>query len=237
MVAQSADDAIANAKKYTHCDPGMCLKYTRTWLEIGSKEPDASTAWANATGKHAGDRNPPRGAPVFWTGGSKGYGHIALALNNRDSDNAQMFRGTDMPSSGTVSNQVLSWVENHWGLKYAGWAEGFNGVSIPYLKNAGESPWASGKVYVEKLHKGQQDSDSVARLCYRLIHHKHMPGSHRPPKQVNNYNQEILEAVRYWQRNLDPKRDDVSDKDKKGENMTNGQTNRLFGDNYEVIEK
>jgi hypothetical protein len=236
MVVQNADAAVNNANKYTHCDPGMCLKYTRTWLEIGSAEPDATSAWNSAIGKHAGDRNPPRGAPVFWTGGSKGYGHIALAKQGDAAD--QMFRGTDMPGSGTVSNQQLEWVENHWGLKYAGWAEGFNGVKIPYLSGGGGGSgggnWrASGDVYVAKLVKGQKDSDSVARLCYRLINHPDMPGSHRPPKQVNNYNQEILEAVRYWQKNIRPDKDGPKD----GSKMSNQQANAMFGDNYTVHNK
>jgi len=60
MVASSGDEAVANAKRYTRCVPGMCLKYTRTWLEIPGRELDAISAWNTAKHKHSGDRKPPR---------------------------------------------------------------------------------------------------------------------------------------------------------------------------------
>lgn len=223
MVVANADAAVANANEQKTCDPGYCLKNTREWLGIGSRELDAADAWRTAIGKHPDDKHPPKGAPGFWLGGSSGHGHIALAK----SDN---MRSTDIPSMGVVGNDDGRWPREHWGLEYVGWAEGFNGVRIPWLG----APWqASGDVYVNKLHHGQQASDSVARLCYRLIHHPEMPGSHRPPKQTNNYGDEILQAVRYWQRNINPNVNGPSD----GESLSNPQANALFGDNYLVHEK
>jgi hypothetical protein len=61
MVAQSPNAAIANADAYTRCEPAMCLKYVRTWLEIPSREADAQGAWDAAQHKHPGDRKPPEG--------------------------------------------------------------------------------------------------------------------------------------------------------------------------------
>jgi hypothetical protein len=223
MVVSSAQAAIDNANAAKHCDPGYCLKYTRTWLGIGSHEADAADAWRNAIGKHPDDKHPPKGAPVFWLGGTNGHGHIALCKTDA-------MRSTDIPQSGTVGNDDGRWPREHWGLEYVGWAEGFNGVRIPWL---GEAWQASGDVYVSKLHQGQQDSDSVARLCYRLINHPDMPGSHRPPKQTRSYTSEIVEAVRYWQKNIAPKVDGPSD----GSAMSNPQANQLFGDAYDVHEK
>src|SRR5215510_9702991 len=97
MVAQSGDEAVSNAKRFTTCTPGLCLKYTRTWLEIGSREIDAISAWNTAKHRHPGDRKPPRGAPVFWRGGA--HGHIALAVTN------DLIRSTDTPSSGLVNTK------------------------------------------------------------------------------------------------------------------------------------
>jgi hypothetical protein len=223
MVVQSANAAIDNANGQSTCDPGYCLKNVRTWLGIGSREADAADAWRTAIGKHPDDKHPPKGAPVFWTGGSSGHGHIALTK-------ADKMRSTDIPSAGRVGNDDGRWPREHWGLTYVGWAEGFNGVAIPYLGQ----PWqASGDVWVDKLVEGTQDSDSVARLCYRLIHHPDMPGSHRPPSQVRNYGQEIVEAVRYWQRNIGDGINGPTD----GSAMSNPQANALFGDAYNVIEK
>lgn len=233
MVTQTADKSTSNAKSYTKCDPGYCLKYVRTWLEIASRDASAIEAWHNADHRHPNDRNPPRGAPMFYQGGN--YGHIVLSLNNRESDNKQMIRSTDAPSSGKVTTQTIDWCPNNWGYDYLGWTEDLNGIWIPYLRNGGgQQDWRShGDVYVSKLHKGQQDSDSVSRLRYRLQNHDKMPGSHKPGYGAG-YGQECLEAVRYWQKNImNP--DTKGPKD--GTSLSNQQANKLFGDNYHVIEK
>lgn len=233
MVATSAGEAVGNARRYTTCRVGQCLMYTRTWLEIGSQNPSAAAAWANAVYKHPGDRSVPTGAPVFWTGGSRGYGHIALAVQG---GNNPKIRSTDVQYAGAVSEVPLSWFDAHWpGLHYVGWTESLNGVTIPYLHGeATGSQYDHGDVYVAKLHEGQKDSDSVARLCYRLINHKKMPGSHRPQKVYHNYTQDVLEAVRYWQRNI-AKEGTKGPTD--GSSMSNPQANQLFGSNYTVHNK
>jgi hypothetical protein len=231
MVVQNAQQAVDNANRYTTCDIGMCLKYSRTWLEIGSQQPDAASAWRNALGKHAGNRIPPKGAPVFWTGGSQGYGHIALCVNPTDAK----IRSTDVTYGGVVGTVLLSWFDSHWrSLTYAGWAEGFNGIWIPYLKgNQPEEDWrASGKVYVEKLVRGQHDSDSVSRLRYRLQNHAKMPDSKKPGYGAD-YGEKVAEAVEHWLNNIDPQEGKGGPKD--GSQVNNGPANRLFGDNYEVI--
>src|SRR5262245_44435622 len=102
MVVQSADAAVQNANDQKTCDPGYCLKNVRQWLGIGSHEADAADAWRNAIGKHPDDKHPPKGAPVFWVGGSSGHGHIALV---RKSD----MRSTDIPSAGKVGNNDGTW--------------------------------------------------------------------------------------------------------------------------------
>jgi hypothetical protein len=233
MVVKTAQEAIENANATKTCEPGYCLKYTRTWLGIGSKYQSAYEAWQNAKHKHPGDKQPPNGAPVFWRSpstSSTGYGHIALV---RKTD----MRTTDKPQSGSVDNDDGTWPRVHWGQTYLGWTEDLNGVDIPYLRGGGN--WrATGDVYVSKLHKGQKDSDSVARLCYRLRNHDKMPGSHRPVKQWNNYNQDMLEAVRYWQRKINGSGDaQPAPGPTDGTSMSNQQANRLFGDNYNVIEE
>jgi hypothetical protein len=226
MVSQSANETVSRANSYKTCEVGMCLKYVRTWLGIGSREASAIDAWNAAKVKHPNDQKPPRGAPVFWKGGQ--YGHIALAIDN---DNG---RSTDTTSSGKVGTQNGNWWKNNWGYQYLGWTEDVNGVTIPYLAGGGggSSEWASGPVYVSKLHQGQKDSDSVSRLRYRLVHHNQIPNSH-DPGLGNDYGQEVLEAVRYWQRNVAPQVNGPSD----GTSLSNPQANTLFGDAYTVHEK
>ena len=142
MVASSAAQACGTALRYTHCRPGMCLAYVHDWLGIGSMYPSAISAWLNSPSKHSNDRTPPAGAPVFWRGGSHGYGHIALSLGHGK------IRSTDAPSTGLVSTVDLGWVTAHWGQIYLGWTEGLNGVPIPYLQQNTVNAWSNGSVWV-----------------------------------------------------------------------------------------
>jgi hypothetical protein len=134
VVAQTAQQAIDTAKRYTSCDPGYCLRYVRTWLGIGSQQASAIDAWTTARHKHPDDRNPPPGAPCFYRGGT--YGHIVLAMRDNQAGDAMM-RSTDCTSRAQVSSQQLGWCETHWGYDYLGWTEDLNGVDIPYLRNTG----------------------------------------------------------------------------------------------------
>lgn len=230
MVVATADQAVQNANSYTHCDPGMCLAYVRTWLEIPSLEPRAIDAWNNAKYKHPGNMFPPRGAPVYWASSATGSGAGHIALCKGDS-----IRTTDKPT-GTVANDDGSWPHNQWGQTYLGWSEDLNGIWLPYFKNSnGGQDWrASGDVYVSKLVRGQQNSDSVSRLRFRLEHHERMPDS-KKPGYGNDYGEKVQVASKYWMNNIDPQRGTVSSDKKQGDDWGNAQANRLFGDNYTVI--
>jgi hypothetical protein len=225
MVVSSADKAVSNANAQSTCDPGYCLKNVRQWHGIDSREADAADAWKNATGKHAGDKHPPRGAPLFWTGGSSGHGHIAICRGND-------MRTTDKPT-GKVGNDNGAYPRDAWGLKYAGWAEGYNGVKIPWL---GEDWRASGDVYVKYLKLGQEDSQSVSRLRYRLQNHANIPDSRKPglgsdDEEGASYGEKVADASKWWMQN------EWKESHGTGENWSNQQANALFGDNYTVIEE
>jgi len=135
VVAASADEALRNAYAYSTCRVGRCLQYTRTWLEVGAYWPTAARAWEEAVLRHPGDRDPPRGAPMMWTGGSHGYGHIALSTGGG------YVRSTDVPYAGMVRTLPLSWFGTHWpNLHYAGWTEDLNGATIKWLAQAPPPP-------------------------------------------------------------------------------------------------
>jgi len=115
-----------NAENDRTNDPGMCQQQTRIWSGISARYPDAATAWRNTNDRHPGNRNPPRGAHVFWTGGSSGHGHVAMSLGGGK------VRSTDAGGRGRVATVDLGWVERNWGHHYAGWAWDNNEQTIPH---------------------------------------------------------------------------------------------------------
>jgi hypothetical protein len=119
--------AKAESKLSKAYQAGLCLQHVNNWLNTPHLGGDAATSWAHAKHKHT-DSNPPAGAPVFWTGGSSGHGHIAL------SEGGGKISTTDYPRTGHTGTGVsIHMPKDHWGLHYAGWSEDLNGVSIPGL--------------------------------------------------------------------------------------------------------
>lgn len=132
-MVRNAQETASNAERSTSNDVGMCLQWSRERAAIASKYPDAATAWKNARNRHPGDRNPPRGAMVYWTGGSKGYGHIAVSLGGGK------IRSSDSGGSGVPATVGIDWPTQHWGMPYAGWADNVNSVTIPGVGSGGSS--------------------------------------------------------------------------------------------------
>lgn len=124
MTAESGEAALANAREVKQYPPGYCLKYVRAeaW-QIGSLYGSAIDAWYGAIKRHPGDRNPPIGAPMFYSGGT--YGHIVCRAKPAD------IRSTDNPHSGAVGETDIDWPVRAWNQTYLGWAEDLNGVDLP----------------------------------------------------------------------------------------------------------
>lgn len=123
----SLANAKAESKKSAAYAIGLCLAHVNDWLGTPHVGGDAAGSWSKAKKRHTDD-NPPAGAPVFWTGGSSGHGHIAL------SEGGGTISTTDYPRAGHTGVGVsIHMPKDHWGLKYAGWTEDLNGVSIPGL--------------------------------------------------------------------------------------------------------
>lgn len=125
MTADSGRQALDNARQVRTYPPGYCLKYVRAeaW-QIGGLYASAIDAWHGAIKRHPGDRNPPIGAPVFYSGGK--YGHIVCNAEGPDD-----IRSTDCQSSGQVSETDTNWPVRNWGQTYLGWTEDLNGIDLP----------------------------------------------------------------------------------------------------------
>lgn len=129
MVDYSAR-ALAAARKESEksgvFDAGLCLRHVRLWYGIAAKYPSAIEAWEGAGGAD-GDAthtvlDPPKGVPVFWSGGR--FGHIALSAGNGK------IWTTDLPQRGRTGLVDIELVHERWNYKYLGWAETLNGVRV-----------------------------------------------------------------------------------------------------------
>lgn len=131
------EQAALNAEASTFNTPGTCQLWTRTQFGAPSAgdqdrdgDADAVDGWRSepVTARHS-DRNPPRGVPVAFSGGSRGYGHRAISLGGGK------IRSTDMTATGyragVVGTTTIAQIERSMGVKYLGWSETITGTPIP----------------------------------------------------------------------------------------------------------
>ncbi|MFF1633981.1 hypothetical protein [Leifsonia sp. NPDC058248] len=111
-------------------DGPQCLRYV--WLCYGAVQsnlpPLASVAfakqgWIYSKMQHPGDRTPPAGAPVYFSGSD---GHIAIATGQGD-----QVRSTEWPW-GHVGTTTISAIEKAWGRTYYGWTGDMLGHPITF---------------------------------------------------------------------------------------------------------
>lgn len=128
------EKAVEEALSTKTNTPGMCQKVTREWFNAPSAgdqdkdgDFDAFDGWLSepVTARRPGDRNPPEGYPMSWSGGAKGHGHRAISLGNG------FVRSTDVPRAGVVGTVHVDWFERNWGLSYLGWSTTIDGQRIP----------------------------------------------------------------------------------------------------------
>lgn len=109
--------------------PYYCKREVREAYGITqSHSDDAAEAWAEAKHKHPTDdpMAAPRGALLFWTGGSEGYGHVAIAAGHG------MMWSTDIKRLGYFDLAPITDVRRKWGtsLRFVGWTEDLDGVRV-----------------------------------------------------------------------------------------------------------
>jgi hypothetical protein len=130
MASRTPQEAVA-AMQLLHTDNvnvgvGECLHTCRTAWGLPGGSPSAAAQWESIPASHKHSGPAPLGAPIFWTGGSEGFGHIALS-NGKGS-----VWSTDLPVNahvGLVSvDQVIRSWPNH---RLAGWASMLEGYDLP----------------------------------------------------------------------------------------------------------
>lgn len=124
---------------------------------------EAADYWASARHRHPGDRRPPVGALVCWTGPGRA-GHICVVVRSNDGD----VRIASNDIGGVVAIVPLDYIERNWGLTYQGWVEPDfpNGIGV----NPAPRPKVRKPIHVhwQELTFGATDSPAVRLLQRRL---------------------------------------------------------------------
>jgi hypothetical protein len=126
MTARTPAQAIAAARRTKTFEVGKCLVFVRTAYGVSASFPSAADAWRGASFKHPVDSGMqvPRGAPVFWTGGSKGFGHIAIGTGNGHC------WSSDAGGPGRTAKVSIDELTRRFNIDFQGWAEDVNGVHV-----------------------------------------------------------------------------------------------------------
>lgn len=157
MAHRSPKSALSWAKAQDKFQSGMCLKFVRTCYKVGPKYATAAIAWSKTRYRHTSV--PPKGVPVWWTGGSRGFGHVAV------SDGNGYVISTDTGGKGRVGRTSIKHITNTWGQTYRGWTEDINGVRV-YAAKVSKSPTQvlDASVIAAKFKKGAKNDSAVLVL-------------------------------------------------------------------------
>lgn len=146
-MVRSREQAVVVALQRKSNVPGTCQLVTRGYYlapsagdQNGDGDADAVDGWVSepVAARHPGDRNPPVGVPVAWSGGSRGFGHRAITVPFQGGVG---IHSTDVPKAGATSTVPLSWFEKNWpSLHYLGWSETITGEFIPFTAGPAVPP-------------------------------------------------------------------------------------------------
>jgi hypothetical protein len=135
--ARKPNQAIAEARETRTFEEGHCLVFVRTMFNVPAHFPSAAAAWQGAEFKHRTKTGMqvPRGAPVYWTGGSQGFGHIAIATGDG------RCWSSDAGGPGRTAKVSIDELTDKWNLSFQGWTEDVNTV----------------RVFAPRKHRGAKD--------------------------------------------------------------------------------
>lgn len=107
---------------------GLCLENVRKQYDIAADGTlTAFIAWQHSMVKPDATHTfykAPAGVPVFWSGGSAGDGHIAIA------DGHGNVWSTDILRPAKWDLVPLGLIASKWNLKPLGWSSRLNGVTV-----------------------------------------------------------------------------------------------------------
>lgn len=158
-----------------------CLAVTQKVFGVAPFAESAQIAWNWNNTKHQ-DRNLPDGCfvPIWWTGGYKNYGHVAVA--KRTGNRIQIWSSpyTRKPFFDYFEgelNTTIDTVSRIYGVAYAGWTETMNTTRVvewvnpPQLKSNEEiaaeiwqKKWGNGEERKRRLTEAGYSWDAIQSL-------------------------------------------------------------------------
>lgn len=180
-----------------------CLAVTQKVFGVAPFAESAQIAWGWNNTKHQ-DRNLPDGCfvPIWWTGGYKNYGHVAIA--KRTGNRIQIWSSpyTRKPFFDYFEgelNVTIDTISRIYGVSYAGWTETMNTTRIvewvnpPQLKSNEEiaaeiwqKKWGDGEERKRRLAAAGYSWDAIQSLVDKGVGkpvEKPAETSQEPPKQ------------------------------------------------------
>lgn len=180
-----------------------CLAVTQKVFGVAPFAESAQIAWSWNNTKHQ-DRNLPDGCfvPIWWTGGYKNYGHVAVA--KRTGNRIQIWTSpyTHKPYFDYFEgelNATIDTVSRIYSVTYAGWTETMNTTRVvewvnpPQLKSNEEiaaeiwqKKWGDGEERKRRLAAAGYSWDAIQSLVDKGVGkpvEKPAEASQEPPKQ------------------------------------------------------
>ena len=180
-----------------------CLAVVQKTFNVAPFAESAQIAWSWNNTKHQ-DRNLPDGCfvPIWWTGGYKNYGHVAVA--KRTGNRIQIWTSpyTHKPYFDYFEgelNTIIDTVSRIYGVAYAGWTETMNTTRVvewvnpPQLKSNEEiaaeiwqKKWGDGEERKRRLAAAGYSWDAIQSLVDKGVGkpvEKPAETSQEPPKQ------------------------------------------------------
>jgi hypothetical protein len=190
MTHRNATSAVGWAKAQRSFDSGMCLKFVRTCYNVPPKYASAAIAWSKTKYRHTS--TPPKGVPVWWTGGSRGFGHVAI------SDGGGYVISTDTGGRGRVGRTSIKHITRSWRQTYRGWSEDINGVRVYVPSDSRPATPALDASAVARMFRTRTKSNAVLIIQKALAVEVGLDFSSGPgiPGPLTR------EAYKKWQRRL-----------------------------------
>lgn len=136
---RNREEAARAAEADHFNDVGLCQQQVRFWFDapsVGDVDhdglPDAEDGWKSeplAARIPATDRQPPRGTPATFAGGSRDAWHRAMNLGNGLVRSTDYLDGRYTP--GRVGTGTIAQVERALGVTYVGSSTTMSGLTIP----------------------------------------------------------------------------------------------------------